>query len=456
MAWNGREPRGGRRVAVPAPTTGDRRHGPRLTSLDGLRGLAALIVVVHHCALAAPVLAAQYQVLDPHAPHSWLTFSPVHLVWAGGEAVLVFFVLSGLVLSRPFLTRVRPGSWLAYYPKRLVRLYVPVVAAVLLAGVVITLVPRTGGADWGWWMTSHVLGADPGVLAHDALLLDGTSWSNSALWSLKYEVLFSLLLPVFVVVARGLDVPLWTTLPVAGWAVYWTTAHGHQALAYLSVFAVGVLLAHHLDELQALGERITAGRAAGLRWPAVLAVALVLLGAQWWPRLLLDGTQPWLVPAGRSAVAIGAAVLIFCFLCSPGVRAFGNSPPLQWLGAVSFSLYLVHEPLVVAVATKLPPSLRSLPVGVGVGLAVSLAVALLFHHLVERPAQRLATGIGESVRQWQRGPAAHVRGAGSLAPAAAGSDTVVLPAVVIGSGARVPEHLPRPRATSHASVGPGG
>ena len=453
MGMNGQQLRSGRPATLPATTAGSRPDGRRLTSLDGLRGLAALIVVVHHCALAAPLLAAQYLTPDPHAPHAWLTFSPAHLLWAGGEAVLVFFVLSGLVLSRPFLARVRPGTWLSYYPKRVVRLYVPVVAAVVLTGLVLTLVPRTGGADWGWWMAGHVVPADPRVLAHDAFLLDGNGWSNSALWSLRYEVLFSLFLPLFVVLARGLDVPLWASLPVAGWAVYWTTAHGHQALSYMSIFAVGVLLAHHMDELHALGARISAGPASALRWSGLLVVSLVMIGAQWWPHLFLDATHLWLAPAGRAVVTLGAAVLVFCFLCSPGARSFGNSRPLQWLGKVSFSLYLVHEPLVVSVATKLPPSLRSLPVGVGLGLVVSLIVAAVFHHLVERPSQRLANLVGTGLGRLRSAPTADVGGAGPASPDR-GTRTTAFPAVVPVPRPARPARLAPPTPSIPSSGGP--
>ena len=75
----------------------------RITSLDGLRGAAALVVVIYHVFLVQPSLAAPH--LDPNAPLGaveWLaTFTPLHLMWAGPEAVFVFFVLSGLVLALP-------------------------------------------------------------------------------------------------------------------------------------------------------------------------------------------------------------------------------------------------------------------------------------------------------------------------------------------------------------------
>ena len=88
-------------------------------------------MVVHHAALTLPSLALQNQLPDRSSPAWWLAYTPLHLGWAGGEAVLVFFVLSGLVLALPHLREPRRGTWLPYYLKRAVRLYVPVAVAVV-------------------------------------------------------------------------------------------------------------------------------------------------------------------------------------------------------------------------------------------------------------------------------------------------------------------------------------
>jgi uncharacterized membrane protein len=82
----------------------------RVRSLDGLRGVAALIVVVHHALLTSPTLARVNYGAVPGSVHGflwWMTYTPLHLIWAGPEAVFVFFVLSGFVL---FLRPRRRGS----------------------------------------------------------------------------------------------------------------------------------------------------------------------------------------------------------------------------------------------------------------------------------------------------------------------------------------------------------
>lgn len=434
-------------------------HGSnRLTSLDGLRGLAAFIVVVHHGVLTLPSAAAQLNGPDRSSPAWWITYTPVHLLWAGGEAVLVFFVLSGLVLALPQLRPPRPGTWLPYYLKRTVRLYVPVIGAVALTGVLVTLFPRGADPAKSWWMNAHAIPAQLSALAHDAWLLDGTGWLNSALWSLKYEVFFSLFLPVFVVLVRHLGAPLWASVPAALFGVGWSAAMGHELLSYMFVFAVGVLLAQQLSALKAWADRIDRFRRASLLWGALaVAGALVLLG-EWWMKQFVSDWTLWL-PVGRPAGVLGAAVLVFCFLHCRPLRAFGDSRPLQWLGTVSFSVYLVHEPIVVSVATMLPPTVGGTAVVLAVGIPASFAVAVLFHRLVERPSQRLAGWVGRSVRQWivreepSAGQTRRLPALGDARPAALG-DAGPAAASVVPTPAAPRPGLPLPALPNHRQSAP--
>jgi len=76
----------------------------RYHSLDSLRGLACLQVVIGHCLVALPALAwLVYPATDKpvHDLKFYLAYSPVHFFWSATPAVIVFFVLSGFVLLLP-------------------------------------------------------------------------------------------------------------------------------------------------------------------------------------------------------------------------------------------------------------------------------------------------------------------------------------------------------------------
>jgi peptidoglycan/LPS O-acetylase OafA/YrhL len=84
--------------------------------------------------------------------------------------------------------------------------------------------------------------------------------------------------------------------------------------------------------------------------------------------------------------------IIWSMECSPWQRVL-ESPMLQYLGSRSFSLYLVHEPVVVAYAFALHgrPGLIGL---LTVALPVALVLSEAFYRLVEQPSLNIARRLG--------------------------------------------------------------
>ena len=338
----------------------------RRPALDGVRGLAAFVVVLSHCLVVDERFADTY--VGNTAPGSaamWVvSASPLRLAWAGDAAVAVFFILSGYVLVRPFLHD-HGGPWLHYYLRRLIRLYLPVWAALALTVLTIAAVPRTG-VTGVWWVDEQAVPLSVASLLQNTTLIRPDSLL-AQLWTLRWEVLFSLLLPAFVPAARWLArygvggfVPL-----IAANALGWWS--GVEAVMYLSVFGFGALLA----ALEAA--RLRPVRRSNGFWMLVVVFAICAMTARDYPVLV-----------------VGAAVSVFLALeCPPVIRAF-TVRPLIWLGQVSYSLYLVHLPVVLATATLLgEDSWARIPLSV----AMSVACASVFHRLVESPSQRLAARV---------------------------------------------------------------
>lgn len=319
-----------------------------------------------------------------------LIFSPLHVAWLGLEAVWLFFVLSGFVLTK---AASRPDfSWGAYYPSRIVRLYGPVLAAIAFAWLTYVLIPHTVTPG-----TSPIVAALPTEYAvpdilRDATLFGGTSTAIGVLWSLQWEVVFSLTLPVYILLVRRFPRSA-TVVAVAacllGWAV------NDQVLSFMPLFFFGALLAQYWTAICRAFGFLASGR-----WTShVAGSALLLLAICGLTSFFLLGS--WLRSIGLSPrvvtmplIVAAIMLLIIIGVNWPPLSRVLTLRPIVFLGTISFSLYLVHRPIMIALAFVF---------GVGavpalIEIIVSIAVAIGFALAVEGPLHRLSQRVARSVR----------------------------------------------------------
>ncbi|BDZ46439.1 acyltransferase [Naasia aerilata] len=328
----------------------------------------------------------------------WLTETPLKLASAGQEAVVVFFVLSGLVVALPAIRSTAPYSWGSFLASRFVRIYLPVWGALLLASGLIELLPREEGR-----VTAHSWLSDANATTvHGSILFDEATLSRysfdivNTLWSLRWEMVFAVLLPLYVLAAR-LVRRRWAAagilaagLTIAGFALQDGT------LSYLPAFFLGTLIAANLDRYRAWAEARRSSRWFRPATLGALSVSAVCIIATWLARPVApEGSLPSLLLTGLSVV--GATGLVLLALAPTGFARGLGMRASQWLGRVSFSLYLVHVPLLVTAAFLLRDS--RWPLVALLGIPVSLAVAALFQRFVEAPAHRLARRVGTAVRE---------------------------------------------------------
>jgi peptidoglycan/LPS O-acetylase OafA/YrhL len=178
--------------------------GGRLIALDGLRALAALVVIFAHASYA--VAKTQWQAIALH--HSAL----VPLLNATG-AVHVFFVLSGYCLTASALRGSNASDLAQFYVRRVARIHGPYLATVLIAWIASLWLYPAPVDGLSPWMREHLaarLSADelPAALAFPGmaggLLPQG--------WTLTVEMAFSLALPAMVWIATRAH---WAVLVVA-------------------------------------------------------------------------------------------------------------------------------------------------------------------------------------------------------------------------------------------------
>ncbi len=371
-------------AVVATPAVPRRRNRERLQALDGLRGIAAFIVVLHHVLLIAQPVSQPPGEPAVWSAWWWLERTPLKLLTAGHEAVIVFFVLSGVVVVLPALKRT-DFSWPGLVANRVVRLLLPAWAAIVFATILLVIVPRvpeqvTAGtwlarqvqSDWSWRK----------LIGEYSLMIGSVPYDN-VLWTLRWELLFSLLLPGFLVVAIVLQ-RWWlpTGLLALGLGVAGTVS-GIEAMQYLPVFFLGTLVAVHLRQLEGWSASRRARRLLAVLLPvsALMLISQFLLAG-----VVHDGTNG--AHALRGLEALGGVGVVVCAGASTGFRRFLERRVPQFLGRISFSLYLVHLPLLATITWLLGD--WNWPVAGLIGVPLAVLAGWGFFRIVEKPLHRVA------------------------------------------------------------------
>ena len=352
--------------------------------------------MVHHSLLLSPPLANAY-LNDRPTVGSWpwvLTDTPLHLIWAGTEAVFLFFVLSGFVLTLP-AAQGRRLNLQRYYPQRALRLYIPIALGAALALGLINAVARTVHPGASWWLNAHATTAGVGDAVRIGEAVYGTNYLNSAYWSLQWEVTFSIALPLFVIAMVRLR--LWAPVSAAVLivALVHSTHSSHHSWLYLPMFGLGALMAQQIGALDRAGARLNAMP----RWlqADLLMLATVMLTYRWLVPLnhFAQDSQAFTTAALLVTLA-GACAIVWIFASVDLGHRIGTNRVIAWLGKRSFSLYLVHEPIVVTTAFLLHGTTDAGLV-LAIALPVSLLAAEIFGRLCEVPAHRLARYVGQVI-----------------------------------------------------------
>ncbi|MCW2783341.1 MAG: acyltransferase [Marmoricola sp.] len=354
----------------------------RLTGLDGLRGIAALIVVIYHTSLVAEPYLNTHRVGDAWW---WISASPLKFLTAGPEFVLVFFILSGLVVALPAL---REGfGWTKYYAARLIRLYVPVWAALAVSALLVLSLPRNSSmvAKGSWMATSNATSATSSTLFSQAGLTRASYNLDNVMWSLRWEIVFSIALPLFILLAARIG-RFWVPAIGVAASLYTVGTFANNAqLTYLPLFLAGTLAAVHIEEITTW-----ARKRSGRFWTltASASALLIVLGP-------IVGRLPGagaLATFATGAAAFGAVGLVLSVIGSPTLDSALSARVPQFFGKISFSLYLVHVPLLTVVTYLVGDSAWILIAALVPPLAV--ATGWGFYLAVERPSQKAAKSIG--------------------------------------------------------------
>jgi peptidoglycan/LPS O-acetylase OafA/YrhL len=313
----------------------------RDTTVDGLRGIAALLVALHHV-LRSDVFGRYW----------------FHSVALGRMGVQLFFVISGYVIGALITNRASdPTMTTRFMARRLVRLTPPYYAAIALTLALNEVFRRVYAAGQYPELRADLLSCSLAYLCYPL----GLPLYIPVAWTLEIELQFYLLACLLVPLAVSLGARgAW--MVAAGLLALSPFAPEETALRYAAPFVIGMAIVAHRRA------------ALGLRFLVALTVAI----AAGWGAFLGEVETGAIVALGALAIAVGV----------PMPR------PLVWLGGVSYPLYLLHRqvgsPIVRGVKLLGWPTLDIgwLILWGGLGIAGSILAAWLLHRFVEVPAVR--------------------------------------------------------------------
>jgi peptidoglycan/LPS O-acetylase OafA/YrhL len=363
----------------PQPAIGPHSASGRVTQLDAIRGIAAVTVVCHH-----------WWAISQFHPPLWI-FRPLFL---GREAVILFFVLSGYVLSLPIWNN-RQLPYSEFLIRRVFRIYIPFIFALALSVLGCRIFYGTHLPLTSFYETTWQTPLTASLFARE-LLMPPNSVLNGAIWSLRYEMEVSIIFPFLCALLLRTGRYGWLLLCILLRIADWSLVHGYLGAPnlaatnlarffYFSIFfIIGATLARERTTLARLVARIPK--------PALWVFFLVALAL--YCNTMFAYTS---VPTSDFFTMLGSATVIV-LIQDPRLTLGLNSAIPQYLGRISYSMYLVHYTVLFAVFDLAYPKVSI------IGLAVLSAIAtLIVSHLfcifIEEPAHTAGKRLSNRLRR---------------------------------------------------------
>ena len=352
--------------------------GTRRTQLDGLRGYAAIAVVVFHSILDRDPTQNQRivrpTIQEAHGLYDVLT-KLVFMVVSGETAVVVFFVLSGAVLFESLSQRhAGPmATAVGFSVRRFFRLYPTFF--VCLAGCL------------GAFAISGAFSFEAGHFWPNAALYDFSILGAS--WTLQVEFLAVPFILVgywshrrFGVMGIATAYAIFATILCAPWL----RTHLVYYQRFLSCFALGLLIPTGLGSF-------VAGLLPAIVWPAVLVAMLAsrhVMGLHWWS---MDAEQ----------ILAALLVTLLYYRRAGALGRFFDRDVSQYLGRLSYSMYLCNIVFLILVDhwTHELGFVRGHPLEWGIILAVPIVgAAIVTAHIAEVGLERPSIALGRRLTQF--------------------------------------------------------
>jgi len=342
----------------------------RLHYFDGLRAVACLLILFHH--------TVSNTLVDVLTTYNMPVLAKVLFDFTQ-SGVELFFLLSGIVLLKPYFAGAKKFDVLSYINRRFWRIYIPFFFAVWFAGAVIWV-----NTFWPTWYSEILIDFTPEIFFKQFLLFNWNGdYYNLAWWSLQIEVIFYLFVPLILYAGRG-----WKLLPLTGvtfagsivlqmlaltyfpeqYAIDHVILGPLRIVDYLLCFIFGVLLAKEEYSLQ-------------IAWKVMVVGFVLRIGSFWYEPF---NHMSW------AFIYFGILILI---IQSRRLQSLLSGNTMIWIGERSYSLFLMHFSVLYLTNYLISYFIyeRSLMYGIwsrSLGICLSFFMAMLLFYFVERKQAR--------------------------------------------------------------------
>ena len=342
--------------------------------LESLRGIAALAVVITHSLAIFRIDGSPAFWALPLSEHTIRMF-PLHLIIAlfnAGSAVVLFFVLSGYVLTLSLQRAVSAGLT-AYAVRRSFRLLPPMWASVILMWATLSLIPIQDMQPYSEWFQNIYKPLHVTDISSNLFL-----WSfnaNPVTWTMYVELVGSALIPVSLWVSTRYGASSCYIL-LAAFAVITALNYHYLTFAYLVCFQTGVIIAIHPPQISARP------------WTLALAgYALFVIDE------LVIGPSAWSIWTNT----IGAGLIIVAVI-NGYAEGFLTHQFMRNVGRVSYSVYLLQLPAIyvsgIIIGHFFEPGLLATAIAVPIIIPTILLIANIGYALFESPSIQLGRELG--------------------------------------------------------------
>ena len=310
---------------------------------------------------------------------------------------MLFFLLSGFVLSVPYL-RGKGQAYPVYLIRRILRIYAPFLAALALAVLGANKWHSSLGfgswADqtWSTPVDAHL------VVAHILMLgYYNSTQFNTAFWSIIVEMRISLIFPFLFLLVRRVSVA--TSLSIAGICLLIAAFIPNRTVLigpmldtveFVAAFIFGILLVTHVEPIGAWYKRLN----PLARFVFVIGSGILYTFGHHFAAFTLKNSRL----ADEVFAMAGALGYFVIALNSRWAFAVLHTRIGAFLGRISYSLYLIHGTVLFALAHLLGKNIPVLAAFL-IYLPASLLVAYLFCLGVEEPFLRMSRAISKAASE---------------------------------------------------------